>query len=455
MKNNHYTDISNIKTSYQYDYTKCMVMKLFMAQPDKDRKSSQVMMNFEQTLDAVKKIDCITQGITKIYYLVGWQYLGHDDKYPDFFEVNNALKRSCDKTALDSLRWLYNEAKKYNSVISVHINFNDAYDNAPSFNDFVKANALIRKRNGKIHAIENYNKRPCYKTDLKVYWESGLFKRQFDRLLETLDFLQDAKTIHVDNFQCYHNYSPDVSITQMQEARKKMVEYVREKGIDITSEFTYKEDESLPNKKLFGMSREHNFNTPMNTLGLIPASWWCTRMTRQEYVEIPPQLYCGFYKDKFYANYLYGNMHGEDIIKMSDPNWTDKYMHEFACIQVPFHFLCTFKRLSIKGFGLTERCIFINNVISYNKDRKIVWDGEVFKENNTLFLPLATKEHTWLAYSDRDCERTWKVKESGVSKADIYRITPRGNEFLRTENVGNKKITLQIGKNEALLVPFK
>ena len=55
MKNNHYTDISNIKTSYQYDYTKCMVMKLFMAQPDKDRKSSQVMMNFEQTLRSVYK----------------------------------------------------------------------------------------------------------------------------------------------------------------------------------------------------------------------------------------------------------------------------------------------------------------------------------------------------------------------------------------------------------------
>lgn len=35
--------------------------------------------------------------------------------------------------------------QKYHSVISVHINFNDAYDNAPSFNDFVKANALIRK----------------------------------------------------------------------------------------------------------------------------------------------------------------------------------------------------------------------------------------------------------------------------------------------------------------------
>ena len=235
-----------------------MMMKLGMAYPEKDGSKSHVLMNFEQALDAVKKIDHITQGITKIYYLVGWQYLGHDDKYPDFFEVNAALKRPQDKTARDRFIWLYQEAKKYNSVISVHINFNDAYDNAPSFPDFVKAAALIRKKNGKIHAIEKYNGRACYKTDHKAYWESGLFKRQFNRLLDTLPFLSEAKTIHVDNFQCYKNYAPDVSIKEMQAGRRKMIEYVREKGIDITSEFTYKETEDLSNRPFLGLPREHH-----------------------------------------------------------------------------------------------------------------------------------------------------------------------------------------------------
>lgn len=454
-KNFHY-DISKINASFQYDYTKCMMMKLGMAYPEKDRKTSHVLMTFEQALDVIKKIDFITQGITKIYYLVGWQYLGHDDKYPDFFEVNETLKRPGDKTARESFLWLYEEAKKYNSVVSVHINFNDAYDNAPSFNDFKAANALIRKRNGKIHAVENYNKRPCYKTDLTVYWKSGLFKRQFDRLLETLPFLKDAKTIHVDNFQCYHNYAPEVTIAQMQEARKKMIEYVKDKGIDITSEFTYKEDESLPNKKLFGLPREHHFKTPMNTLGLIPASWWCTRMTRHEYVEIPPQLYSGgMYKDKYYKNYLYGNMHGEDIIHPNDPNWTEKFIHDFATVQIPYHFLCCHKRLEIKGYAFTERCIFSDGIISYNQKHKIVWDGQVMKEKDTLFLPMATKENTWIAYSKIPCERTWNVMESDSQKADIYKITANGNKFIKTEQIKDKKITFNFGKNEAFLVCFK
>lgn len=165
---------------YNYDYAQCMVMKLGMAHPDKKNPGkSKVLLTFADALEYIKKIDAITQGITKIYYLVGWQYLGHDDKYPDFFEVNEALKRPEDKTAYDSFKWLSDEAKKYHSVISVHINFNDAYENAPSFGDFVNANALIRKKNGKPHAIENYNGRKCYKTCHKAYWESGLFKRQF------------------------------------------------------------------------------------------------------------------------------------------------------------------------------------------------------------------------------------------------------------------------------------
>lgn len=91
----------NLPFEYNYDYSKCMVMKLGMAVPDlKNEGKSEVRLTFEQALEYIKKIDNITQNITKIYYLVGWQYLGHDDKYPDFFEVNEALKRKEDKTAL-------------------------------------------------------------------------------------------------------------------------------------------------------------------------------------------------------------------------------------------------------------------------------------------------------------------------------------------------------------------
>lgn len=436
---------------YCYDYTKCMMMKLLLADPDR-KGGSTVHMTFEQALEAMKAIDAITQGIKKIYYLVGWQYNGHDDKYPDFFEVNQALKRPQDATALDSFLWLTEQAKQYHSVVSIHMNLNDAYDDAPSFHDFVSANALIRGKNGRPKAIEKYNGRLCYKTSLKEYWESGLFHKQVDRLLRLLP-LEEAHTVHIDNFQCYHNTCPTVTIKEMQDYRKKMIAYFREKGIDITSEFTYKEDESLPNKKLFGLPREHHPNQPMDTLGLIPASWWCTRMTRAEYVDIPPQLYGGgMYKDKRYARYLYGNMHGETIIKPSNPQWTQDFLHTFATLQVPYHYLCQSKRLAITGNGQNEKCVFENNLVSYCKKQRIVAGACVLKEQDTLLLPIVQKQGHWLAYSKQSDSRTWQMPGVGDCMAKIYRITPEGNRFLEERQITGGSLPLSMAPGEGLLI---
>lgn len=399
---------------FNYDYASCMVMKLGMAYPEKKiTNKSHVELTFAQALEYIKKIDNITQGITKIYYLVGWQYLGHDDKYPDFFEVNEALKRPEDKTAYDSFKWLAEEAKKYHSVISVHINFNDAYDNAPSFNEFVKANALIRKKNGKIDPIENYNGRKCYKTCHKTYWESGLFKKMFDKFVDTFPFIAEAGTIHVDNFQCYKNYAPYISIKEMQNARREMIKYVHSKGIDITSEFTYKESESLPNKPIFGLPRDHFSKYPHDTVGLIPLSWWCYRLTPQE---------------------------------------LEEFIHRFATYQVPCHFLNSHKRLAINGKRNTLSCIFSDNIISYAKGEKITRNNKIIKDGDTLLLPFVHKEKQYIAYSSKGDFREWDIFENDVSKAKIYRITEKGNKFIKEVQLLNHKMELLIKPKTALLI---
>lgn len=443
--------------NFNYDYSECMVMKLGMAFPDKENPGkSKVLLTFEDALEYIKKIDNITQGITKIYYLVGWQYLGHDDKYPDFFEVNEALKREEDRTAYDSFKWLFDEAKKYHSVISVHINFNDAYDNAPSFNDFVKAGALIRKKNGKPHAIERYNGRKCYKTCHKGYYESGLFKRQFDRFVDTFPFIAETGTIHVDNFQCYKNYVPFVSIKEMQNARRKMIEYVKSKGIDITSEFTYKESENLPNRPIFGLPRDHFKSSPMDTVGLIPLSWWCYRMTDKELLENPPQIYCGGeFREKTLNNIFYGNMHGEDIVTKSNDNWVKDFIYRFATYQVPCHFLNTHKRLAINGKGNNKYCEFSDGIVSYAKGRRITQNGKIIKDGDTLFLPFVHKESTYIAYSKNGDCRDWSIFERDKTGADIYRITERGNEFLYSADITNGKISLKIEADTAYIVFLK
>lgn len=443
--------------NFNYDYSKCMVMKLGMAHPEKKiPNKSHVKLTFSDALEYIKKIDNITQGITKIYYLVGWQYLGHDDKYPDFFEVNEALKRPEDKTAYDSFKWLNAEAKKYNSIVSVHINFNDAYDNAPSFGEFVKNNALIRKKNGKIDPIENYNGRKCYKTCLKAYWETGLFKKMFDRFIETFPFIAETGTIHVDNFQCYKNYAPYISIREMQDARREMIKYVHNKGIDITSEFTYKENDSLPNKPIFGLPRDHFRKETMDTVGLIPLSWWCYRMTEKELVETPPSVYCGGeFREKKYNKLLYGNMHGEDIVTKENNNWAEDFIYRFATYQVPCHFLNSHKRLAINGKGSNLSCIFSDGIVSYAKGEKITLNKKLIKDGDTLFLPFVHKEKQYIAYSVKGDIRIWDIPEKNLKSAKIYRISENGNKLIKEIEILNNKIELFIKPKTALLIKFE
>ena len=102
------------KNKFNYDYSKTFWVKMFLAKPDWEKKTSDVLINFEQALEIIRMMDNITQGIKKIVYLVGWQGLGHDDCYPEMEIVNPYLKRECDATPRDSFMWLYEEAKKRN-----------------------------------------------------------------------------------------------------------------------------------------------------------------------------------------------------------------------------------------------------------------------------------------------------------------------------------------------------
>lgn len=85
--------VSKVPWKHQYDQT--LTMKLFLSQAEfdgknkrKDNGKSTVYLTITDALEVIKKIDNLTLGIPKIIYLVGWQYNGHDSKYPAFFEGN-------------------------------------------------------------------------------------------------------------------------------------------------------------------------------------------------------------------------------------------------------------------------------------------------------------------------------------------------------------------------------
>lgn len=367
---------------FSYDYTNTMMMKLKMADPDR-KGGSTIYCNAEKALEIIKGVDKITLGIKKIIYLVGWQYLGHDDKYPAFFDVNDGIKRPNDKTAYDSLIWLMNEAKKYNTVVSVHINFTDAYADSPLFDEYVKANALIRTASGKPAKIEKYNGKVCYKISYKEEWESGLFKKRVDKFLSLFP-IEAAGTVHVDNFQCYVNRAPFVSAEEMQYYRNLMIDYLREKGIDITSEFTYREGKG--SVLLYGRITRDFTPTryPIALLNRIPAVWWADKMTIEEYFAYYPHVWGGgLPKNEKARNMFYGNIHGEDAF-LKD-NWQDQFIREFCMINLPFFYLNAKKRV---GFTDSSRSAvtYADGTVS-SADGTIISDGIKVKDKDSVFLP--------------------------------------------------------------------
>ena len=238
----------------------------------------------------------------------------------------------------------------------------------------------------------------------------------------------------------------------MQNARRKMIEYVKSKGIDITSEFTYKESNALPNHPIFGLPRDHFKHSPMDTLGLIPMSWWCYRMTNKELIETPLELYCGgVFREKRLNRLFYGNMHAEDIVGKSNPNWAEDFFKEFSTYQVPYHFLNQHKRLAIVGSGQSQYCEFADGIRTCRKHCRITQNGETLKNEYDVFLPYVHEENSYFAYS-RNGYSAFKKVNADSGAAFVFEITTNGLRLVGTVTINDSKIKLNVPQKKALLI---
>jgi len=456
---------------WNYDYSQTLWMKMFLARPDFDRGRSEVLITFDEALEIIKTVDRLTQGIRKIVYLVGWQGLGHDDCYPAMDTVNEALKGECDKTAKDGLWRIFKEAKKHNTVVSVHGNISDAVATSPLLSELIDANALVNDLNGKPAVLQTLNGRDCYKTSYKQLWESGLFKRIVDSFVETVP-VREAGTVHLDNFCIAESLNPKTYIDEQDEARNKMLDCFAELGVDVTSEYTYREahfrNESVthPNRELLYASAGEDMaevpwqDVPIRTLGRIPATWWTSCMTMDECITIPPSLYSGHLNVKAQMNVFYGTMHGEDIWLEygNDPEcWGPAFIKEFCTYHVPYVYLNRYDRLRYEANESAPEedrftVFFSDGVVSRGADRSISKNGVVLKRENDVILPLTEDNRTFIAYSETGRNGLWNVPDAAFRDANVYEITPWGNRFLCRAEVTNGQIGLDLSAGQAVAI---
>ena len=361
--------------------------------------------------------------------------------------------------------WLFEEAKKYNTVVSVHGNVADEYDVNQSHPEFVEASAITKYPDGTPAVIEVFYGRNAYKTSYKQYWESGLFKKYFDRFCEVIP-VREAGTVHLDNFCIAENFGPRTQMHEQDEARNKMLDYVMSLGIDITSEYTYREmplrsESNHPIRKYYEECGAEIIDTdwrdaPIRTLGRIPAVWWMNNMTIDDCINIQADEFSGYLNIEPLRNVFYGTVHGEDIWMnngIEKDVWVPMFIKQFCTMQVPYTYLNRYKRLGYTGNAEDGYTVtFSDGVETNGNDISITKNGIELKKGYDVILPLTEDNKTFIAYSDNGKGGEWNVPDADFDKAKVYNITADGNEYLCDVTVKDKKIQLNLNAGQAVAI---
>jgi len=203
-------------------YDDTFMYKIFCALPP-----DRVYATFDQCLEMIEKINSLTNGAKQIVYLVGWQHGGHDDKYPDLSVVNARLGGG------EKLIDLVEEAKRFNAIVSLHVNFDDAYQDSPAWDPQIISTDI----DGDLQKWEVFNNRQAYHISHYKDVKKGSAYSRIDSLLDLLPIRQ---SIHLDAFR-YTNESWDPDghkdmMTELVLGCWKIIDHFKHYGVDVTTE---------------------------------------------------------------------------------------------------------------------------------------------------------------------------------------------------------------------------
>jgi len=432
---------------FYHEYHQTLVLKIFNIHP---RIDLYPICTFKETLEIIKKTDNLTRGIPKILYLEGWQKDGFDRLFPAWNRVDPRLKREEDKTALESLRWLIREARKYNTIVSLHIDMVQAYPDSPLWDEYVKKDIVGRDAKGKIILIDGRINHTSYTRE----WEEGLAHKRIDQLIEMIPELKDTHTIHVDNLITY--WKPEnrplspwhaqpghggIDMYKETETIRKIFKYWREKGFDVTGE---------------GILWAHPPGEGF--YGLQGYSWWA-RGTEHS-MQVPERLSArgatvrtesGGAKTGDYR--VGSSMHGEEIWLKDKENLAG-FLEQFCTMTLPWHYLSRHERMAlIDGILYYSDGLMAGDI----HGKKTIKKGNyVLVEDDNVFVEVRWKEKEIIAFSKEGyTNKPWVLPEGwkGVKRVDLRKVTINGLEQKESgKKTENGQLILSLARDEAISI---
>ncbi|MGA2974604.1 MAG: endo-alpha-N-acetylgalactosaminidase family protein [Spirochaetia bacterium] len=203
-------------------YAGRFVYKVFVGKP-----GSPAEVPFDAVIDGVRRRFHLFDGAGQVCYLIGFQHEGHDSGYPDVFTVNEAAGGA------EKLTRIIAEASTYNTTMSFHDNYDDAYQSSPAWDP---RDIAVDSR-GELLRGGTWNGIQAYWISLPKYVRD----KALTRIRRTLAQYPVRDTYHLDvltasvfrpDFDpaCPSDKNDDLA------ARKRLVDLFRAEGIDVTSE---------------------------------------------------------------------------------------------------------------------------------------------------------------------------------------------------------------------------
>ena len=366
----------------------------------------------------LQQIDCISRGLPKVVILGGFQQGGHDHTYPWWMPIDSTLYAPGGLKGKDALLWLMNEAKKYNTNCTFHVNPFDAYMDSPMWDMYVKKDLLCRNADGSLVKGDVWWNRQSYFVNMVNEWNAGVTKQRIDAFIEQVPLVKETGVLYFDNEtqyppSLYHYVTKEDQIS----AIKKAAEYLKtEYGIQLIGEYA--------DTNLYGVC----------SLG-VTWDWWASLNINQ--MEVAPYIACGGRDgthDELYGGQIdltkrrfqvFGaSVQLEDTQFQRDPFKVARELLHHTYVYFYLNRLLRLKYETRDTLGIT--LTLSDNVVSkWDNDNvhRLYRDGYLMKEGHDVFVPVFWVNHLEImAYSVKGRTGIWHFPRewTGIEKVDIY-----------------------------------
>ncbi|MBR2838492.1 MAG: hypothetical protein IKE55_06905 [Kiritimatiellae bacterium] len=419
-------------------YHDSAVYKIFL----KQNGENHVRTTLDQAMEYIRATHDYSGGMHQIVYLVGWQYDGHDSKYPSWGSVGGQCKSSFSQDPRESLRAMMREARKYNADVSLHINMNDAYASSPLWKVYVDNDLICRGKNGNIIKGRVFGGEQSYPISHLKEWRSGFAKKRIQELLELLPELKDARTIHIDAL--FGNESPGDKITFKDDiaAIDECTKYWHEIGFDVTTEF-------LP---------------AYDQIGYFPY-FYHLNLDERHKVLYPPTLICGGTGYSLRSREDYYNKHWQNTMPNAGciyeeawgaAHWGDRMgqlVNKSAFINNMFHTMILYAyynksrpvehRVDAENYTVRRANGVVSNIRMKDRSLTVTDNGRTVVSNNDFFLDFPDSGGKVLAFSENGCDRVFKLPPSFADARELKgRRHPDGEDVVLAVKDGSVRLAL-------------